>query len=179
MTRTRITIAGFALLTAACGGTVGGDAKPGTTTDTPTSTPSSSASDAPLAAVKPCDLISNTDATSLSLGSPAPRRAVGSETCEWRGTGPDRGGVTVSVNPKTGAEDLNLKGDDKTPSKFGKYDGFIATPQQANGLCTAVISVSDSSSVHVIANADVANRNTPKACALVKKATEFVAAKLP
>lgn len=178
MNRKRIAIAGLALFAAACSGDVtGGDAKPGTNTETSTSTSSSSTGDAKLAGVKPCDLLSSAEASTLGLASPEPRRAAASDTCEW--TSADKGGLTVAVETKTGAEELNYDSSIKTPGKFGKYDGFTAKPKQDNGLCDVVISVSDSSSVQLIANADVANRNTAKACVLATKSAELVASKLP
>ena len=178
MNRTRIAIAGLVLFTAACssGGT-GGDAKPVTTSETQTSTPSSSGGDASLATLKPCELVSAAEASGLGFSSPVPRRAAVADTCEWESS--DAGGLTVALNTTIGAESLNYTTSDKTPLKVGKYDGFTAKPKQDNGLCDVVISVSDSSSVQVVASADVANRNSGKACELAQKSADFVAARLP
>ncbi|KOV84684.1 hypothetical protein ADL03_15515 [Nocardia sp. NRRL S-836] len=66
----------------------------------------------------------------------------------------------------------------KAPARFRKYDGFTAKPERDSGVCDAVISVSDSSSVQIVASADVAHRNTAKACELATKSAELVAAKL-
>ncbi|WP_082373176.1 DUF3558 family protein [Nocardia sp. NRRL S-836] len=99
MKRTRIGIAGLALLAAACGGnTTGGDARPGTTTETPTSTSSTSARNTKLAEVKPCELIASGEAARLGLTAPPqPRRSAGAETCEWIDSS---GGVTVAVETR-------------------------------------------------------------------------------
>ncbi|MEV6718244.1 DUF3558 domain-containing protein [Lentzea sp. NPDC051208] len=178
MNRTRIVIAGLALFATACSsGVTDGDAKPVTTSETQTTTSSSSSGDGALVGLKPCELVTGTEASGLGLGSPEPRRAAGADTCEWESN--DSGGLTVALNTTIGAESLNYKTSNKTPLKVGKYDGFIARPKEDSGLCDVVISVTDSSSVQVVANADVANRNSAKACELAQKSADFVAAKLP
>ncbi|MCR3746546.1 DUF3558 domain-containing protein [Lentzea californiensis] len=178
MNRTRIAVAGLVLFTAACSSSVtGGDAKPGTTSQTQTSAPSSSSSNGALAGLKPCELVTGSEASGLGLGSPEPRRAAGADTCEWESN--ESGGLTVALNATIGAESLDYASSDKSPLKVGKYDGFTAKPKVDSGLCDVVISVSESSSVQVVASADVANRNPAKACELAQKSADFVVAKLP
>lgn len=177
MNRKRIAIAGLALFASACSSSAtGGAAKPVTTAETTTSTASNSASGVDLASLKPCELVTGTEASGLGFSSPVPRRAAGADTCEWDSSD---GGLTVALNAKISAESLDFDSYTKMPTEFGKYSGFTARPKQDNGACQVVISVSDSSSVQVVANADVANRNSAKACELAEKSAAFVAAKLP
>lgn len=179
MNHARIAVVGLALLAAACtGGKTTGEAKPGSASEIPTSTSSTATEDTELASVKPCELINGSEATDLSIKSPTPERSVGAETCEWTGAGSS--GLTVAVEPKQGVDDFNYEGDVKLPSKFGKYDGFtVAGAKKSPGVCHALISISTSSSVQIIASAGATAADTAKACEMAKKSADFVAAKLP
>lgn len=179
MKHARNAIFGLALLAAACSsGKTTGEAKSGSTSESPTPSSAAAAGDPKLASVKPCDLISSSEAGDLAIKSPKPERSLGAEICEWDGTG--NGGLTVAVETTQGADDYNHEGDVKLPSKFGKYDGFtVAAPQKAVAGCIAVISVSESSSVQIIASAGAATTDTEKACEMARKSADFVAAKLP
>ncbi|SEQ83443.1 DUF3558 family protein [Lentzea albida] len=178
MKHARIAIAGLALLAAACsGGPTTGEAKPGGTSESPTSTSPSATGDSRLASVKPCELISDGEASDLSIKSPTPSQSLGQGVCEWDGVG--NGGLTVAVEQEKGADSLNYEGDVKTPSKFGKYDGFtVAGAKKTVYMCHAVISVSESSSVQIIASAGAATTDTAKACEMAKKSADFVVGKL-
>lgn len=179
MNHTRFAIAGLALFAAACSsGTTGGDARPGATTETPTSTSSRSAGDTKLADVRPCELISSSEATQLGLTAPPEaRKAAGAETCEWIDK---NGGLTVALQAKTGANELNYQGDTKAQAKFGRYDGFtVPAAGKTVNICHAVIAVAESSSVQLVANAGVLSKDTAKACGLATKSAELIAAKLP
>ncbi|GLZ30192.1 hypothetical protein Lesp02_23820 [Lentzea sp. NBRC 105346] len=178
MIRTRIAIVGLALLATACtGGKTEGSATTGTPTqDTPTST-SSAAGDGKLASVKPCELISSSEATTLELKSPEARRAAGTDTCEWTGT--NRGGLTVSIDLKQGADDYNFAGDTKVPVKAGKYEGYkVPAAKGDKGVCDVVIAVTGSSSVLLVGQTSLSAPDTEKACELATKSAELVAAKL-
>jgi hypothetical protein len=179
MKHARIAIVGLALLAAACtSGKTTGEASPGSTGENPVSTSSSAAENTALASVKPCELISSSEATSLSITSPTPEKSLGAEVCDWTGAGSS--GLTVAVEPKQGVNDFNYEGATKTPSKFGKYDGFtLPAPKKSPGVCHALIAVSESSSVQIIASAGATASDTEKACEMAKKSADFVAAKLP
>ncbi|MFD4642865.1 DUF3558 family protein [Lentzea sp. NPDC058436] len=178
MKHARIAIVGLALLATACtSGATTGEAKPGSTDASPTSASSAAAGDPKLASAKPCELISATEATDIGIKSPTPDQSLGAETCEWDGVG--TGGLTVALETKQGADSFNYEGAVKTPSKFGAYDGFtVAAPDKAVYTCHAVISISSSSSVQIIASAGAATTDTAKACEMAKKSADFVAGKL-
>lgn len=180
MNRTRIAIAGLALLAAACtGGNTPGTPTPGTPTpNTPTSASGNASDDGNLATVKPCELISTTDVASLGIpDTPESSTLAGAATCEW--IGPD-GGLTVSVDPKKGADKLNYGSATKTPGKYGKFEGFkVPAPQNTKYMCHVVLSTGSSSNVTLVASVGAATTDTDKACALADKSAELVANKLP
>ncbi|MGW6449582.1 DUF3558 family protein [Lentzea sp. NPDC055074] len=178
MKTARIAIVGLALLVASCssGGTTG-EAKPGGTGESPASTSSVAAGDSELTSVKPCELISGSEASEIGIKSPTPDQALGAEICQWDGV--DNGGLTLAVQTKEGAGALNYEGDVKAPSKFGKYDGFtVAGAKKTVYMCHAVISISESSHVQIIASAGAATTDTAKACEMAQKSAGFVAGKL-
>ncbi|GGN17658.1 hypothetical protein GCM10011609_68240 [Lentzea pudingi] len=178
MSHARIAIVGLALLAAACSsGKTTGEAQPGGTNESPASTSSAPAGDSKLASVKPCELISASEAGDLNIKSPEPRQSLGAETCEWDGVG--NGGLTIAVEPKQGADSFNYEGAVKTPSKFGTYDGFVVpAPDKTVYACSVVISISKTSSVQIIASAGAATTDTAKACDMAKKSAAFAAGKL-
>ncbi|MEU7481477.1 DUF3558 family protein [Lentzea sp. NPDC042327] len=178
MNRMRIAVVGLALFAAACSdGGVSGRARPASVR-TPVTSEVSRTSGAGLAGVKPCELISGAEAAGLGLVAPRPRTTAGLQTCEWDGSG--NGGLTVAVDVRRGADALDYAGDAKTPARFGERDGFsVAAPDGEKDLCHAVISVSASSSVQLVASAGGASADTAKACALATRSAELVAARLP
>lgn len=179
MKHARIAIVGLVLLAAACSsGKTTGEAKPGSTSESPTSTSSVDAGESKLASVKPCELISSSEASEIGIKSPTPDQALGAEICQWNGVG--NGGLTLAVQAAEGVDRLNYEGDVKTPSKFGKYDGFtVAGAKKTVYMCHAVISISGSSHVQIIASAGAATNDTAKACEMAEKSAGFVAGKLP
>jgi hypothetical protein len=178
MSRMRIAVVGLALFVVACsGGHTSGVARP-VRTEPAATTALGQTSATEFAGLKPCELISSAEAVGLGITAPQPRRTAGSETCEWDGKG--NGGLTVALDTKRGIDGLNYSGDTKTPATFGKHQGFsVAAPGKAPDLCHAVISVTASSSVQVVASAGGASTDTAKACELATKSAELVAAKLP
>lgn len=179
MNRTRIAIVGLALLATACtSGNTGGTATPGTTETKPTTSSESPAGNGKLASIKPCELISSSEATELGLtGKPEAGKSAGAESCDW--SDPE-GGLTVAIEAKQGADEFNYKGATKEPAKFGKYEGYkVAAPDGTKYLCDVVLSVTDSSSVQIVASASPASTDTAKACGLATKSAELIATKLP
>jgi len=175
----RIAIAsvlGIALLTAACTGTAG-DPKPTPTTggDTPTSSPSASG----LEALKPCDLLAESDATTLGLSAPGNAvQVASSDGCEWRAAS-GGGGVRAGIRAKAGVKELNLNGDKLSPTRVGKFDATkVEAADGAKNLCAIAISVTDSSSVLIIANLSLSSSDTAAACERASNAADLIAPKL-
>lgn len=178
MKRTFIaTVIGLAALTAGCSGTAG-QANP-----TPTnggSTPTSgSSSNSGLEAVKPCDLLKEADVTSLGLTYPGKAEKVAtSDGCYWSVSG--NGGLRAGIRTKSGVKELNLSGDKISAIKVGKYDATKVEAQDgAKNACTIGISVSDTSSVLVIANISLTSTDTAAACDRASKAADLIAPNLP
>ncbi|SDL53610.1 Protein of unknown function [Lentzea albidocapillata subsp. violacea] len=171
------TAIGLVALTAGCTGTAG-DAKPTSTTGEATPT-SGSSSASGLEAVKPCDLLTEAEVTSLGLNSPGKAEQVASsDGCNWTKSG--AGGLRTGIRTKTGVADLSLDGEKITDIKVGKYDAKkVEAADRAKHLCTIAISVSESSSVVVIGNIGLTSEDTAAACERSSKAAELIAPKLP
>lgn len=175
----RIAIAsalGVALLTAGCTGTAGAP-KPTPTSDggTSTSTPAASG----LEALKPCDLLAESDATTIGLSAPGNSvQVASSDGCEWRAAS-GGGGVRAGIRATAGVKELNLNGDKLSPIKVGKFDATkVEAADGAKNLCAIAISVTDSSSVLVIANLSLSSSDTAAACERASKAADLIAPKL-
>ncbi|GGM81476.1 hypothetical protein GCM10011609_16820 [Lentzea pudingi] len=177
MKRILIAAIGLVALSAGCTGkTVGGDPAPTSGGATPT-TNSTSASG--LEAVKPCDLLTETEVSGLGLTYPGTASQVGtSDGCAWNISG--NGGLRAGIRSKSGLKDLNLDGDKVTQLKIGKYDATKVEAQDgAKNICTFAIGVSESSSVVVIGNLTATSEDTAAACERSSKAAELIAPKLP
>jgi Protein of unknown function (DUF3558) len=140
---------------------------------------SGSDSAAGLEAVKPCDLLTEADVKSLGLTYPGKASQVGtSDGCSWNISG--NGGVRAGIRAKSGVKELNLDGDKITDIQVGKYNAKKVEAQDgAKNACTIGISVTESSSVLVIANLDLSSEDTAAACDRASKAAELIAPKLP
>jgi hypothetical protein len=171
------TTIGLAALTAGCTGTTG------TATPTPTTggaTPTSGSDSAPgLEAIKPCDLLTEAEVTSLGLNYPGEAAQVAtSDGCDWNKSG--KGGLRAGIRTKSGVKDLNLDGEKITDITVGKYTAKkVEAADRAKHLCTIAISVSESSSVTVIGNIGLTSEDTAAACDRASKAAELIAPKLP
>lgn len=171
------TTIGLAVLSAGCTGTTG------TPTPTPTAggaTPTSgSDSTSGLEALKPCDLLTEAEVTSLGLTYPGKAAQVGtSDGCSWNISG--NGGLRAGIRTKSGVKDLNLDGDKITTTKIGKYDATKVEAQDgAKNICTFAIAVSETSSVMVIGNLTATSEDTAAACERSSKAAALIAPKLP
>jgi hypothetical protein len=175
MKRTLIAAAiGLAAVTAGCTGTHGA-AKPD-----PTSTPTgSSESQSGLASIKPCSLLTESEAKSVGLSHPGEDANIGTATgCDWRASG--NGGLSASIRTKTGVKELNFKGDKVSDIKVGKFTATkVEAPDGDKAACSVLIAVSETSSVSVQSNMDLSSTDTAAACDRASKAAEKIAAKLP
>jgi len=170
----RIVIAsviGFATLTAGCTGTIG-EAKPD-----PTNSSSTSADSSKLASIKPCDLLTKTEATSLGYSYPGEDSNIGTANgCDWVISG--KGGTSVGIRAKSGVKDLDLKGDKVSETTIGKFSGSkVEAPDGDKGACSIVIGVTESSSVSVISTTG-ASLDVSAACERAAKVADLVAQKL-
>ncbi|MGZ3142717.1 DUF3558 domain-containing protein [Lentzea chajnantorensis] len=165
------------MLAAGCTGT-SGNANPTPTSGSSTPT-SESASASGLEALKPCDLLTQSDATSLGLPFPGKASQVGtSDGCAWNASG--NGGVRAGIRTESGVKELNLQGDKVSQTKVGKYDATKVEAQDgAKNACTIAIAVSESSSVLVIGTLSLSSEDTAAACERSSKAAELIAPKLP
>jgi hypothetical protein len=178
MKRTLIaTTIGLAALTTGCTGTTGNPTPVPTTGGATPTSGSDSASG--LEAIKPCDLLTESEVTSLGLTYPGKPSQVGtSDGCGWNISG--NGGLRAGIRTKSGVKDMNLDGDKITQTKVGKYVATKVEAQDgAKNICTFAIAVSESSSVVVIGNLTATSEDTAAACERSSKAAELIAAKLP
>ncbi|GAB2819037.1 DUF3558 family protein [Lentzea nigeriaca] len=170
------TLIGFSVLAAGCNGTTG---NPTPTPTTGGTTPTSNAdSTSGLKSIRPCDLLTDTEATSLGYKTPGePAKVAASDGCEWHV--PNNGLLRAGIRTNAGIKDLTLDGDKITDIKVGK---FAAKKEEAgNGskaTCTIVIGVTEKSSVSVISTLDVSSEDTAASCERASKAADLIAPKL-
>ncbi|GGU53461.1 DUF3558 domain-containing protein [Lentzea flava] len=171
------TLIGLSALTAACTGTTG-NPTPAPTTGGGTPTSDSNASSR-LKSIKPCDLLTGSDATGLGLELPGEAEKVAtSDGCSWKVTG--NGRLRAGIRTESGIKDLNLQGDKVSEIKVGKYDATkVEAPDGAKSQCTIVIGVTEKSSVAVIATLNLSSEDTAAACQRASKAADLIAPKLP
>ncbi|MET8757477.1 DUF3558 family protein [Lentzea sp. NPDC004782] len=165
----------IALLSAGCTGTTG-EAKPTPTTGGGTSTSTPAAS--PLDSMKPCNLLTAAEVTTAGLNNPGKEAQVATSAgCEWRAA--DGGGVRAGIRTKSGVKDLNLSGDKVSEIKVGGLNATKVEAQDgAKNACTIALSVSESSSVLVIATLNLSSSDTAAACDRASKAADLIAPKL-
>lgn len=165
-----------ATLSTACT-TTGGNAKPDPTgANTPTS---SSDAASGLAAIKPCDLLTQSEVTALGLEHPGEAEKTGeADGCQWKISG--NGGLSTGIRTKSGIKDLNIAGDKNSEVKVGKFDAIKSEGfEGAKNICAIWISVTEKSSVSVISNVSLTSADMAAACDRAEKAADKVAAKLP
>lgn len=177
MKRTLIASAiGLATLTAGCTGTIG-DAKPEPTSGGTTPT-SSSGTQNGLAAIKPCNLLTEADAKTIGLTHPGKEADIGTaDGCDWRVSG--NGGLSASIRTKSGVKDLDFKGDKISEIAVGRFTATkVEAPEGDKAACTVLIAVTDTSSVSIQSNLDLTSTDTAAACDRATKAAELIAPKL-
>ncbi|MEV6243761.1 DUF3558 domain-containing protein [Lentzea sp. NPDC051838] len=170
------TLIGLSAFTAACTGTTGSPTPSPTGGGTPTSDSNTSSG---LKSVKPCDLLTDAEATSFSFKLPGEEGTIiDAATCDWTVSG--NGGLQVAVNATDGVKDLNLSTGKRSDVKVGKFAGIkIEAPDGSKDTCDVVISVSETSSVLVVATATAGSGDTATACERASKAADLIAPKLP
>ena len=174
--------AGLVLLATACSaaGTTGSPTPASTTsTRSASTTASSDPQNNALADLKPCALLTSAEVAQLGLTHPGEEdRVGGADTCLWTVRG--NGNASAAILPEQGIGDLDYTDDDPVPTKVGKYPAtLIEAPLDAKYICHVVISVSESSSVQVIATIDATSTDTAAACERATKTAELIAPKLP
>ncbi|GGU53405.1 DUF3558 family protein [Lentzea flava] len=166
------------VLTSGCTG-MAGDPKPTPTTGggTPTSNAGTSSG---LESIKPCDLLTESETATLGIKTPGKEEKVGtSDGCSYF-ISSELGRLRVGIRAKSGLKDLNLQGDKISDIKVGKYDAKkVEAPDGAKSQCNVMISVTETSSISVIATLDVSSEDTPVACERARKAADMIAPKLP
>lgn len=171
------TVIGLAALTAGCTGT-GGKATPTPTTagNTPTSESSSSSG---LQSIKPCDLLTDSEAAGFGIKLPGESvKIVDVDSCDW--TIPGNGGVIAGVIADKGVKDLNLQGEKVSEVKVGKFTATKVEAQDGSkDTCTIAIAVTDKSTALISATAKVASGDTAAACERARKAADLITPKLP
>lgn len=171
------TLLGLTTLTAGCTGTKG-EATPAPTTGTGTPTSGSDASSG-LKSLKPCDLLTDAEASSFGFKLPGETSTIGaSNTCDW--TIPGGGGLNAGIFADSSVKDLDIKGDKVSDIKVGRFPATKAEAQDGSkDTCAVVIAASETSSVAVIGTVKVASGDTAAACERASKAADLIAAKLP
>ncbi|MGW6934722.1 DUF3558 domain-containing protein [Lentzea sp. NPDC054927] len=162
---------GLAALTAGCTGTTG-EAKPD-----PTTSSSAPTGDSKLASIKPCELLSEAEATGLGYTYPGEDADIGTaDGCDWIISG--NGGTSASIRTKSGIKDLNPKSDKISDVKIGRFSGLkVEAPDGDKGACTILISVTDGSSVSILSTMG-ASLDTSAACERASKVADLVGQKL-
>jgi hypothetical protein len=167
------------VLTVALGGCATGDPQAGTPApalrvSVPPSTPAKPA----LADVKPCDLLSSTDRSTVGLTTIGADKVVGAaRACDW--TAPGVFGVTVTLDDATGLADLKVTKKTAAPAKVGAHDALrVSDKKAADGTCAVLLGVGEKASAQV----DVSNTNftdTALACERAGTVAELIEPKLP
>lgn len=171
------TLIGLAALTAGCTGTKG-EATPTPTAGSSIPTSDSKASSG-LKSIKPCDLLTDSEASSFGFKLPGEAGEIASAaTCDW--TIPGNGGLNLGIRSDKGVKDLNIQGDKVYDIKVGKFTATKAEAQDGSkDTCAIAIAASETSSVTVISVVKVASGDTAAACERATKAADLIAPKLP
>lgn len=170
------------ILAAAVVLTTGCTSNPGSPKPAPTgasSTPTSSSDGTSvLNSMKPCDLLTDSEATGVGLEVPGEAAKDGTaEACDWKF--PGNGGVRTGIRTNAGVNDLTLDGDKVSDIKIGKFDAKkVEADNGSKASCSVWISVTPKSSVAVIANLRLTSVNTAAACERALKAANLIAPKL-
>ncbi|GAA2812066.1 DUF3558 family protein [Crossiella cryophila] len=186
MTQSKIAIGGVllaALVLGGCsGGPVVGTPTPATSSGTSTSGSTGDGPGASLAAVKPCELLTNPEAASLGLNAGRPEDFGKKRQCQFRDVSvpqPVTGNVTI--DPVFGFDQLRTPPDtDETGIRKLTVDGRRVNYYPANGgtLCTVNIEVNKTEVVFVQTTLRQANTPGP-VCSITEKMVGFVLPRMP
>lgn len=166
---------------AALAGCSGGSPLPQPTATSQTTTPSttSNANSTGLAALDPCTLISDQDASSLHITKTGPRKSPNGhgKACGWAANGNVVGAanaytVGIYTDLVMGLKNLNNNGFQVQPVTLPSHQG-----QQAyqDGGCDVSIGITDSSLAQVV----VIGVNSSQLCALANEYAKLIEPRLP
>ncbi|WP_245614062.1 DUF3558 domain-containing protein [Actinokineospora inagensis] len=154
-----------------------GTPSPQDTGTAPTSTSATETSGTPAAAVRPCELITDSTAAQLGItGAPAKGPIHGVDSCRWRVRKADAGTsytIDVAYYPKLGLADLVADGQ-PTPISLGRHKAVQAFGPDGLG-CVVSIEVTAKSRVDV----SVLGGDPSTLCAPAKNAAQLVEPLLP
>ncbi|SFB46623.1 Protein of unknown function [Amycolatopsis marina] len=143
--------------------------------------PSSVRDDAPtsdLAALKPCELLSPTDRSTVGLTVLGREKSVGSApACDW--TEPGVFGLTITVDEKSSLSEIEVEPGTAEPAEIeGREALRVADEPADDGTCAVLLAAGESATVHV----DVSNTSfsdTERACDRADTVAGLIAPKLP
>lgn len=156
-----------------------GTAAPGSPVGTaPSSAPTSSAG-APLAAVQPCDLLSDTEVSQHHLTDEGPKNGNGARSCTWSDDSFDDGlgyVLGADIRDDQGLDSYNKDGFSITNITIDNHQAILAKGTTTT-LCDITIGVSPTSRVDLSVNTGSSDLN--QSCTLVKQYAQLIEPRLP
>lgn len=178
--RLAILPAGIVLLLgmAACAGSTPGTAAPsgGSPTSAAGSPTSASAS---LAAVQPCDLLSDSEVSQNHLTAEGPKSGNGARSCTWTDDSFDDGlgyVLGADLRDSQGVDSYNKDGFSVTTTTVGHHQAILAKGTTTT-LCDVTIGVSPTSRVDLSVN--TGSSDVSQSCTLVERYAQLIEPKLP
>jgi hypothetical protein len=142
----------------------------GTTTTTPRSTSPGPSTGSQASGIKPCDLLSASDRTTLGLGEGDPDVPGRLPTCDWTASG--KGGIQIGLSNNGLAA---LKGENVG---IGKHKAIKSLETGGFGGCGVVIELTTTSSVIVLASV-MGAKTQEEACPRAIEVAKIIDPKLP
>jgi hypothetical protein len=141
-------------------------------------TPAGSAAQSPLAAIKPCELLSPAERSTAGLTSLGTEKMIGGAlACDW--TEPGAFGVTITLDDRSSLPELKVARKAATATKVGTHNALqVADKAAADGTCAVLLGVGESASAQV----DVSNSafsDTALACRRARTVAGLIEPKLP
>lgn len=131
----------------------------------------------PLGNIDPCDLLSDSDRTTLGVAPGEPKKFAGARGCDWMKSADF--GISIGLDHDLGLKDGNYQGGTPTPITIGKHEATkLENMGGGEGGCSIFIGITESSSVHIAATAS-GRSDTPKACAKALAVAQIIDPKLP
>lgn len=132
----------------------------------------------PLAAIRPCDLLSPADRSTAGLTVLGQEKTIGSaRACDW--TEPGAFGLTITVDAGAALDDLEIDRAAAEQVDIGGHPALRVADESADdGTCAVLFAVGTSGTVHV----DVSNTSftdTEQACDRADTVAGLIAPKLP
>jgi hypothetical protein len=145
---------------------------------TPHAQPGGSAAQSPLAALKPCELLSPAGRSTAGLTSLGTEKVIGgAPACDW--TEPGAFGVTITLDDRSSLPELKVARKAASVTKIGRHDALqVADKAAADGTCAVLLGVGESASAQV----DVSNSafsDTALACRRARTVAGLIEPKLP